>query len=77
MNRNIRVEGLSTRVREDGVTGSVLSAPVGDGCVTADTVEGNGTVRVSRGQTIVRVRYDDEGGISEVAVNDEVVWRAE
>lgn len=71
MNRNIRVEGLASRSDEDGMVGSVLSAPVGDGCVIADTVEQ--TVRFSMGQTIVRIQFDADG-IAKVAVDDDVVW---
>jgi hypothetical protein len=74
MSRNIAVEGLVSRIRDDGETGSVMTAKVGDGCVSADMVEGAGTVRVSRDQTIVRVRFGENNGVKEVAVNDKPVW---
>lgn len=73
MNRNITIDGLASRTREDGTVGSVLTVSAGDGCVNADMAEGLGTVRVSHGQTIVRVSFG-ENGIAGVAVDDDVVW---
>jgi len=74
MNRNIRIDGLTSRVRANGTVGSVLTARVGPACVSADMAEENGVIRISGEQTIVRVRLSEDGGISAVAVDDEPVW---